>query len=163
MAMNLWSSSGSPHQPDLLPLIMQILSERGIEHMRAPYSAWGQLAYLQAHPRQLVNAIFGGSELLMYDLDKVVVDLDLDKGTYSWINKKGVLTDLQVTDDQFLDVCIFAGFENCSTFPPLNDPASFTFKGIFVCFQHVNFLLDLQPGMCHLIFLAFLIISSRHP
>ncbi|RUS17673.1 temperature dependent protein affecting M2 dsRNA replication-domain-containing protein [Endogone sp. FLAS-F59071] len=129
MAMTLWSSSGSPHQADLFPLIMQILSERGIEHMRAPYSAWGQLAYLQAHPRQLVNAIFGGSELLMYDLDKVVVDLDLDKGTYSWINKKGVLTELQVTDDQFLDVCIFAGFENCSTFPPLNDPTSFTFKG----------------------------------
>ncbi|RUO95865.1 temperature dependent protein affecting M2 dsRNA replication-domain-containing protein [Jimgerdemannia flammicorona] len=128
-AMSLWSQSGSPHQPDLLPLILQILSERGVEHMRAPYSAWGQLAYLQTHPRQLVNAVFGGSELLMYDLEKVVVNLDLEKGTYSWINKKGVLQDLQVSEDQFLDVCILAGFEYCSTFPPLADGVmSFTFK-----------------------------------
>jgi hypothetical protein len=52
------------------------------------------------------------------------------------------LNDLKVSEDQFVDICIFAGFEWSSTFPPLTQPIvdvgngamvgtfiTFTFKG----------------------------------
>lgn len=49
-----------------------------------------------------------------------------------WMSKKTVLQDLHVSDDQFLDICLLAGFEYCNSFPPLNHSAmsmGFTFKG----------------------------------
>ncbi|CAG8748929.1 11916_t:CDS:2, partial [Racocetra persica] len=83
------------------------------------------------HPKTYVHALYGGSELLMYNVDKVIVNMDLEKSTYSWLDKKSILVDLQLTDDQFLDVCILAGFEYCGTFPPLNSEFSgFSFKGV---------------------------------
>lgn len=46
------------------------------------------------------------------------------------MSKKTVLQDLQVSDEQFLDICLLAGFEYCTSFPPLNtNVMSFTFKG----------------------------------
>lgn len=48
------------------------------------------------------------------------------------MSKKTVLQDLHVSDDQFLDICLLAGFEYCNSFPPLNHSAvsmGFTFKG----------------------------------
>ncbi|KAK9766816.1 hypothetical protein K7432_003834 [Basidiobolus ranarum] len=67
----------------------------------------------------------------MYDVDKVIVGMDLEKGNYTWVSKKTILQDLQVNDEQFLDICILAGFEYSSTFPPLqSDMMSFTFKGV---------------------------------
>ncbi|CAG8695863.1 30025_t:CDS:10, partial [Gigaspora margarita] len=123
-AYSQWASSGSNiHQPDLLYFVFSVFKENDVEFIRAPYSAWGQ-----RHPKTYVHALYGGSELLMYDIDKVIVNMDLEKCTYSWLNKKSILADLQLTDDQFLDVCILAGFEYCGTFPPLN--SEFSFKGV---------------------------------
>ncbi|CAG8474579.1 15153_t:CDS:10 [Funneliformis caledonium] len=132
-AYSSWASavSGFVHQPDLLYLVFSILKENDVEFMRAPYLAWGQLVYLERHQKGFIHAIYGGSELLMYDVDKVIINLDLEKGTYSWLNKKSILNDLDITDEQFLDVCILAGFEYCITFPPLSsDYSGFTFKSV---------------------------------
>ncbi|CAG8485691.1 2066_t:CDS:10 [Ambispora gerdemannii] len=130
-AYNTWASSNSIHQPDLLYFVFNVLKENDVEFMRAPYSAWGQLVYLERHPKGFIHAIYGGSELLMYDVEKVIVNLDLEKGTYNWLSKKTILNDLAISDEQFLDVCILAGFEYCGTFPPLNTEfSSFTFKSV---------------------------------
>ncbi|CAI2168817.1 8627_t:CDS:10 [Funneliformis geosporum] len=132
-AYSSWAGavSGFVHQPDLLYLVFSILKENDVEFMRAPYLAWGQLVYLERHQKGFIHAIYGGSELLMYDIDKVIINLDLEKGTYSWLNKKSILNDLDITDEQFLDVCILAGFEHCITFPPLSsDYSGFTFKSV---------------------------------
>ncbi|KAL1919389.1 uncharacterized protein VTP21DRAFT_2082 [Calcarisporiella thermophila] len=128
-AMSAWLTSGSIHQPDLLNSVFKVLYDRGIEFMRAPYSSWGQLVYLHNHPKNYVHALYGGSELLMYDVDKIIISFDLEKGNYNWISKKSILNDLQVSDDQFLDICILAGFEWCSTFPILTTDIGFSFKG----------------------------------
>ncbi|KAG1559523.1 hypothetical protein G6F46_002736 [Rhizopus delemar] len=131
LAMSNWASSGGVHPADLLNSVFHILHENGIEFVRAPYSAWAQLAYMYNHPRQLVNAVCGGSELLMWDVDKMITSIDFEKGNYHWISKKTVLQDLVVSDEQFLDICILAGFEYCPSFPPLNTSVvSFTFKGV---------------------------------
>ncbi|CAO3685598.1 unnamed protein product [Rhizopus stolonifer] len=107
--MSNWASSGGVHPADLL----------------------NSLAYMYTHPKQLVHAICGGSELLMWDVDKMITSIDFTKGNYHWINKKSVIQDLVVSDEQFLDICILAGFEYCPSFPPLSTSlVSFTFKGV---------------------------------
>ncbi|KAI7897303.1 uncharacterized protein EV154DRAFT_3371 [Mucor mucedo] len=86
---------------------------------------------MYTHPRQLVNAVCGGSELLMWDIDKMITTIDFEKGNYLWVSKRTVLQDLHVSDEQFLDICILAGFEYCPSFPPLNTShISFTFNGV---------------------------------
>ena len=37
-----------------------------------------KLVYLERHPKGFIHAIYGGSELLMYDVEKVIINLDLE-------------------------------------------------------------------------------------
>lgn len=37
-----------------------------------------KLVYLERHPKGFIHAIYGGSELLMYDVEKVIISLDLE-------------------------------------------------------------------------------------
>lgn len=129
-ALSYWTSSYTPQQPDLIHLVIRILKEHGIDYMRAPYGAGPQLVYLERNPKQVIHAIYGGSELLMFDVDRVVTSIDFVKQTFGFISKKAVLLDLHLTDDQFLDLCILCGSEHCPTFPPLAEDGGFTFKNI---------------------------------
>lgn len=91
---------------------------------------------MEKHPDQLVHAVFGSTELLMFDIDRVIIGVDLDKASFAWLSKKMVLQDLQLTDDQFLDACCFAGFEYCGTFPVLpTDSMTFSFKMVHDCIR----------------------------
>lgn len=56
-------------------MIFQILDEAAVEYMRAPYHAWGQLAYMESHPDQLIHCICAGSEMLMWDVERVVLSM----------------------------------------------------------------------------------------
>ncbi|KAI9262057.1 PIN domain-like protein [Sporodiniella umbellata] len=76
LAMSNWASSGSIHPADLLNSVFHILHQNRIEFIRAPYSAWAQLAYMYTHPKRLIDAICGGSELLMWDIDKMITSID---------------------------------------------------------------------------------------
>ncbi|KAG0244913.1 hypothetical protein BGW41_005512 [Actinomortierella wolfii] len=127
-AQSSWSSSNFVHQSDLVHLVIRILKEHGMNYMKAPYGAWAQLVYLERSHKQIVHAISGSSELLMFDVDRVITSVDFEKGTFSVISKKALLQDLQLSDDQFLDLCILAGFDHCPTFPPLTMDGSFAFK-----------------------------------
>ncbi|KAI8814454.1 temperature dependent protein affecting M2 dsRNA replication-domain-containing protein [Cladochytrium replicatum] len=84
-ALSGWGSSGSVNQNDFIHAVLVALSNAGVESMRAPYAAWAQLAYLQNQARGMVNGVVSGSELLMWDVDRVILSLDFDKGTFSWI------------------------------------------------------------------------------
>ncbi|KAG2236720.1 hypothetical protein INT48_000718 [Thamnidium elegans] len=131
LALSNWASSSGINSAELLNTVIHILNKNKVEFIRAPYSAWAQLAFMYTHPRQLVNAVCGGSELLMWDIDKMITTIDFEKGNYHWVSKRTVLQDLHVSDEQFLDICILAGFEYCPTFPPLNtSQVSFTFNGV---------------------------------
>ncbi|KAL0092293.1 PIN domain-like protein [Phycomyces blakesleeanus] len=131
LALTHWINSGGIHPADLLNQVFHILHQHGIEFIRAPYSAWAQLSYMYNHPRPMVSAVYGGSELLMFNVDKVINAVDFEKASYTWISKKTVLQDLHVSEEQFLDICILAGFEYCPSFPPFNtNVISFSFKGV---------------------------------
>ncbi|KAJ1980681.1 hypothetical protein H4R33_005417 [Dimargaris cristalligena] len=131
LALSSWGSSGSISPLDMLPEVFRLLALHGVEFMRAPYSAWGQLIYLQKHPQAPIHTIHAGSEMLIFDVDRVIVSLDFDKGTFAWLSKRQTLQDLDISPEQFLDVCILAGFDWSITFPPLEgDTKGFTFKDV---------------------------------
>ncbi|KAI8055626.1 PIN domain-like protein [Syncephalis plumigaleata] len=127
-----WSASGGIAPVELVNVAIKVLHEHDIEFMRAPYSSWAQLVYLEKHPDQPIHAIYGATELLMLDVDRIITSIDLEKGSFAWVSKRALLHDLQLTEDQFLDTCILAGCDYCSTFPVLTvDPISFNFKIVY--------------------------------
>ncbi|GJJ68247.1 hypothetical protein EMPS_00593 [Entomortierella parvispora] len=130
LALSSWTSSPAVHQPDLIHLVIRILKENNVDYMRAPYGAGAQLSYLERNPKQIIHAIHGGSDILMFDVDRVITSIDFAKQSFTIISKKEVLQDLLLSDDQFLDVCILAGFDQFTTFPPLATEVAFSFKNI---------------------------------
>ncbi|KAF9188053.1 hypothetical protein BGZ50_001569 [Haplosporangium sp. Z 11] len=135
LALSSWGTSHVVRLPDLIHLVFRILKENNIDYIRAPYGAGAQLVYLERNPKQIIHAVFAGSELLMFDVDRVITSIDFVKQTFSVISKKAVLQDLMLSDDQFLDLCILAGFDHCPTFPPLSAEGAFAFKSIHELLQ----------------------------
>jgi len=131
MAHNTWSSSGSVHQNEFMNSVFKIFQENNIEFMRAPYSSWAQLAYLQQ--KGYIQSVYSGSEMLMWcgDNDNVITNIEFDKKEFNWVEKMRVIQDLNLMHpDLFIDICMLAGFDWISTFPPLVTPnTTFTFKG----------------------------------
>ena len=146
-AYDLWLKSKSVNHLDCLTQLFKIFEDNHIEFMRAPYSSMAQLVYLESHPKQLVHAICAGSDMLMWDVERVILGFDFEmyklifhilstnsvliliiiRGTFSYLEKYRVLKDLgDVHPDQFLNICIMAGFDFIETFPPLAQ--GFTFK-----------------------------------
>ncbi|KAF9946647.1 hypothetical protein BGZ65_009513, partial [Modicella reniformis] len=139
MAMSSWNTSFIIHQPDLIHLVIRILKEHNIDYIRAPYGAAAQLVYLERNLKQIIHAIYAGSEgseLLMFDVDRIITSIDFTKQTFSYISKKAVLQDLVLSEEQFLDLCILAGGDHGPTFPPLSLDGAFGFKGKHEIQQH---------------------------
>ena len=42
---------------------------------------------MYTHPKQIVSAVYGGTELLMFDVDKVITSIDFEVGDhqFKWI------------------------------------------------------------------------------
>ncbi|KAF9110475.1 hypothetical protein BGX27_006299 [Mortierella sp. AM989] len=136
VALSSWNTSHTIHQPDLIHLVMRILKENGIDYIRAPYNAEAQLVYLERNPKQIIHATFAGPELLIFDIERVITSIDFAKQTFSVILKKAVLQDLMLTDDQFLDLCILAGGDQCVTFPPFAQQSAFAPASVERLQQH---------------------------
>ncbi|ORZ16080.1 temperature dependent protein affecting M2 dsRNA replication-domain-containing protein, partial [Lobosporangium transversale] len=136
LALSSWSGSYVVHQPDLYHLVIRILKEHNIDYLRAPYGAGAQLVYLERNPKQIIHAIYAGPDLLMFDVERVITQIDFGKQTYQAISKKSVLQDMVLTDEQFLDLCILAGVDHCPTFPPFSVEGGFAYKSIHELLQH---------------------------
>lgn len=103
---------------DVHKYALRVLNVRHVEAIVAPYLAWAQLVYLLRHEKAYVNAVYGGSELFMFDgVDKVILDVNFKKSTFTFASKQAILRDLAVSAEQFLDIAIMAGFDNFPTFP----------------------------------------------
>jgi hypothetical protein len=108
-------------QWDIWRMVLRIFRHRNVEFIVAPYFAWAQLIYLQRHPKSYINAIYGSTDTLLYaGVDKLITSLDLSSPnpSFTFLSKKGLLQDLGLAEDQFLDACILVGFDNSPSFPP---------------------------------------------
>ncbi|KAI9139372.1 hypothetical protein BKA69DRAFT_668306 [Paraphysoderma sedebokerense] len=103
--------------------VFDILDENGVEFLRSPYGNLAQLSYFVNHPRGYVHAVWCSTDLLMYNVDKVITSIDFERNSFKFIDKQALLNSLQITDEQFLDICLLAGDPNLiTTFPPMSSP-----------------------------------------
>jgi len=129
-ATRLFEGRAALSQWDLWRPVLRIFRHRNVEFLIAPYISWAQLIYLQRHPKSYIHAIFGPTDILLYSgIDKLITFLDLTAPTpsFAYVSKRNLLSDLNLTDELFLDVGILAGFEYSPTFPATLDP---NFKAI---------------------------------
>lgn len=80
-----------------------------------------QLIYLQRHAKSYIHALFGPTDALLYPgVDKLITSLDLSSPNpqFSFTSKRGILADLGVSEDQFLDIGLLVGFDHSPPFPP---------------------------------------------
>lgn len=117
---------------DVMRIVHRLFKQRSVEFVVAPYLAWAQLVYLERHERAYVHSMYGANELFMFDgVDKLILDINFASSTIAFASKQHILSDLQLSHDQFLDAAILAGFESSLTFPALPfEPHNFTFQGV---------------------------------
>ncbi|KAI9713517.1 MAG: hypothetical protein M1820_000899 [Bogoriella megaspora] len=111
----------------------EILSELGVFFLVAPYSAIAQLAYMQQNSSELVDAICGSSELLLFDVDKIITKIQLPKGDhedrtrllpaeFTWLKRRTCLESLgNIPSDVFIDACMLSGSAFLPTLPQLEN------------------------------------------
>ncbi|KAI8985623.1 PIN domain-like protein [Trametes punicea] len=119
-ATKLFETRSNLHTWDLWKIVLRIFKHRNVEFIVAPYVAWAQLIYLQRHPKSYIHAIYGPTDSLLYPgVDKLITSVDLvsTNPTFSFVQKRTILNDLGVTEDQFLDIGILLGFEHSPPFP----------------------------------------------
>ncbi|KAK9455403.1 temperature dependent protein affecting M2 dsRNA replication-domain-containing protein [Dipodascopsis uninucleata] len=98
--------------------VMKILYENGVDFMVAPYCPSAQLVYLLKHENQFIDAIYGTQETLMYDIDRLITNVDVNTLNFSFLNKTAILSELGgLNNEQFMDVCILSGINGSPTFP----------------------------------------------
>lgn len=125
-----FAASDSISPQDVLRLVHRQFKQRSTEFVVAPYLAWAQLAYLERHERAYVHSIYGANELFMFDgLDRIILDIDFHNQTISFASKAAILDSMGLTSDQFLDLCILAGFDGSPTFPAI-DPQGFHLRTV---------------------------------
>ncbi|KAI9733347.1 MAG: hypothetical protein M1834_003431 [Cirrosporium novae-zelandiae] len=120
--VEIFGSSDSIKPGHLHRALQKVLLNQNIAFQVAPYSALAQLAYLDKHSIQFVDAIAGSTELFIFDVDKVITKFDFDDSTFSWISRRSCIDDLRISNDFFVDVCLLAGSSILPTFPPLENP-----------------------------------------
>ncbi|EFA78219.1 5'3'-exonuclease N- and I-domain-containing protein [Heterostelium album PN500] len=100
-----------------IPSIVAFFRQNNIECFKAPFWAAAQLA-LFSDPTQknYLNAVWGGYDLLLFGVYRLIVDIDFEKGVFEWVDLKMVLQDLHLTHDQFVDACLLSGYEFCPIF-----------------------------------------------
>ncbi|KAJ7330435.1 XPG I-region protein [Mycena albidolilacea] len=130
-ATRLFEGRSAFAQWDLWRMVLRIFRHRNVEFIVAPYVAWAQLIYLQRHPKQYIHAIYGPPDTLLYPgVDKLVVSFDLSPSSssspstvlpsssnansnaapsFTFLSKRGILGELGLSEDQFLDVAILVG------------------------------------------------------
>ncbi|KKA18633.1 hypothetical protein T310_7403, partial [Rasamsonia emersonii CBS 393.64] len=115
---------GTPKPEELYRFLQRILFENGVAFMVAPYSAAAQLAYLEKGPQQLIDAVFGSSDILLFDVEKLITRIDLESSQFFWITKQACQDDLgRLSSEQFLDFGLLLGSSFLRTFPPFENPA----------------------------------------
>jgi hypothetical protein len=86
--------------------------------MVAPYEASAQLAYMLKG--NMIKSIVGSASCLLFGAERVIVDFNWTKATFSWISREQILRKLGISQDQFVDLCLLAG---CSILPAFHEVA----------------------------------------
>lgn len=120
-AVDAFGKSGYAQPEDLYALLLKVLKENNVEFQVAPYSAWGQLAYLARQGRDFVDAVAGSFEILLLGVDQMITKIDFDSRTFGFVQRKQLVLELQhVSDEMFVDAAMLAGSAVLPTIPILS-------------------------------------------
>ncbi|CAE7939761.1 EXO1, partial [Symbiodinium sp. KB8] len=130
-AQKFFAVSTSRINGDFVHFIFQHMRHRGCEVLQAPYFAGTQLVHFAENG--VVQAVFGPPGLLLFGLNKAIVNIDFNTSGFDWIDLDRILNKWSpamhwkiflralvfgsMTRDQFVDACMLAGTEYCLTFP----------------------------------------------
>lgn len=81
----------------------------------------GKLAWMMKQPTQYIDAVMGSTDLLLYNVEKVVLKFDTDLQRFSWLSLAVCQDRLgnRLTEDTFRDSLLLLGGPYLPTFPPL--------------------------------------------
>ena len=116
-------------------LLQSILHEKNIDFIVAPYDSAAQLAYLLKSGPEYVDAVVGSLELLLYDIDKVITNLeflydqslpleriDYSQAQFTFVTQQACIEELGLAShDQLVDVCVLSGSSILPTLPTLSN------------------------------------------
>eukprot|EP00929_Paragymnodinium_shiwhaense_P066490 TRINITY_DN3335_c0_g3_i1.p1 TRINITY_DN3335_c0_g3~~TRINITY_DN3335_c0_g3_i1.p1 ORF type:complete len:833 (+),score=218.37 TRINITY_DN3335_c0_g3_i1:143-2641(+) len=130
-AKKCFAGSTSRINGDLVYCVFHHLRYRGCEVLQAPYFAGAQLSHFLE--QGVVHMVFGPPGFLLHGCPKVLLQVDFLEHKYEVVELDTVLMVLNVTMDQFIDVCMLAGTEYCRNYPYLtkgaNQSQRFNFEG----------------------------------
>ena len=95
--------------------LFTLLNKLQIEYVLAPYSHYAQMRWLYSY--DYVNILCAKLDFLAFcngftNFNNLIIDINLDKNTFQWIDFKLTLRTLQVNINNLHDLFIFAGFIN---------------------------------------------------
>ncbi|KAI9678574.1 MAG: hypothetical protein M1817_005631 [Caeruleum heppii] len=119
-AVATFGDSGAVKPESLYRYLQRILHSHKTDFMVAPYSASAQLAYFEKCQIRFVDAVMGSSELLLFDIDKVITSIEPQHAHFNWISKQSCQDDLgKISGDMFTDAALLCGTSFLPTFPLL--------------------------------------------
>ncbi|PBP27891.1 XPG domain-containing protein [Diplocarpon rosae] len=123
-AVKTFGASGAIRVQNLYHILQEVLAERGLEFLIAPFSACAQLAYLDTIDEQFIDGIMGSKELLLYNINDAIINppsaADWEKGSFHGIVKSDLITKLNVASpEMFSDALLMVGTSFLPPFPPL--------------------------------------------
>ncbi|KAL6948655.1 hypothetical protein ACO0QE_001127 [Hanseniaspora vineae] len=88
--------------------LIQILINKEIEYLVAPFVSWIQLAYL--FENQLIDTIYGSTDLLLLEkLDKFILSLNSTKKEVRYVEKNFFLEETKISFSEFVDISMCCG------------------------------------------------------
>ncbi|KAF4626125.1 hypothetical protein G7Y89_g12037 [Cudoniella acicularis] len=124
-AVKAFGDSGAIRAQDSYRILQEVLAERNLDFVIAPFSACAQLAYLESLETQYIDGIMGSQELLLYDIDDNVIlpplSTDWESKKFSGISKSSIIKRLNVTPEMLSDALLMVGTSFLPSFPPLSD------------------------------------------
>lgn len=84
---------------------------------------------MERHPKQLVDCVYGPSDLFAYEVEKVIISINTTDKTFTWLSRTEIMKSLDlIRPDDFVDALVLSGSDELSAFPPMERNA----KGSFV-------------------------------
>ncbi|KAK5656330.1 hypothetical protein OQA88_4710 [Cercophora sp. LCS_1] len=122
-AVTAFGQDSSSYRPqNLYPLLQQILKQRKLHFLVAPYNAAAQIAYFDMIDSDQVGGIMGSLELMLYPINDVVIrSINWETSSVDAVSKPNILKAMNVSELLFVDAFLMAGTSFLPPFPPLLD------------------------------------------
>lgn len=102
-------------------ILISQLKARNCSVFSTPYRVPAQLSLLSRPPQKVVHSCLGSIDLLLYGVERVILELDIVEGVVQWVQLSEVLTANNFSHRLLVEACILAGYGACQTFPSVYD------------------------------------------